>query len=53
MKNITIEQKAHDLTVSYITNLFSQSSKYISPEDFVQEYNNTYDLILKAVKKNS
>lgn len=52
METLTIEQKTHDLTVAYITNLFSQNSKYISPDDFVQEYNNTYDLILKAVKAN-
>lgn len=52
MENPSIEQKAHDLTVAYVTHLFSHDSKIASTDDFVQEYNNSYDMILKAVKAN-
>ena len=52
MENPSTEQKAHDLTVAYVIHMFSQNSKLASPDDFVQEYNNSYDMILKAVKAN-
>lgn len=52
MENLTIEQKAHDLTVAYVLHVSSQNPTIVEPDDFVQEYNNAYDTILRAVKQN-
>lgn len=44
------EQKAHDLTIAFVTYVSSTSDKAISAESFYQDYENNYPYFLNLVK---
>ena len=50
---ISVEQKAHDLAVSYATYLMSNSDKEYDLNEFYQEYENAYIALFPLVKRNS
>ena len=52
-KQISVEQKAHDLAVAYAVTSMSQSGENFGVEDFYQEYERAYDELLKIVKHYS
>lgn len=52
-KQLSVEQKAHDLAVAYATYSVSQYDKYSDIDEFYQEYERAYDELLKIVKHYS
>ncbi len=46
------EQKAHDLTIAFVTYVSSTSDKAISAESFYQDYENNYPYFLNLVKNS-
>ena len=52
-KQLSVEQKAHDLAVAYATYSVSQYDKYLDIDEFYQEYERAYDELLKIVKHYS
>ena len=49
-REISIEQKAHDLAVAYATYTLSSSDRKFEAEDFYQEYENAYKHMLRLVQ---
>lgn len=47
------EQKAHDLTLAYISFMSSIKSEDITQEDFYQDYKSNYDIFLKILRSDA
>lgn len=52
-KQLSVEQKAHDLAVAYAVTSMSQSGESFEVEDFYQEYDRAYDELLRIIKRYS
>lgn len=52
-KQLSVEQKAHDLAVAYATTSMSKSGEHFEIEDLYQEYDRAYDEFLRIVKHYS
>ena len=46
------EQKAHDLTIAFVTYVSTTSDKAISAENFYQDYENHYKYFLDLIKNH-
>lgn len=45
------EQKAHDITLSFVNYMSTISGEKLTPEEFYQDYENNYPLFLALIKK--
>lgn len=52
-RELSNEQKAHDLAIAYITYDATISETPITTESFYQGYENAYDVFLNLVKRNA
>ena len=49
--SIADEQKAHDITLSFVNYMSTISGEKLTPEEFYQDYENNYPLFLALIKK--
>lgn len=52
-KELSVEQKAHDLAIAYTTYVATVRDSIIDVEPFYQEYENSYEVFLRLVKHNN
>lgn len=51
MKELTNEQKAHDLAVAYATYVSTRRSEETDVEPFYEDYMNSYEHFLNLIKR--